>query len=406
MIQSFENFIGNQLRISIIIPIYNMSSYIKECLDSIINQTFKEIEIICVDDCSTDNSAEIIKSYKDHRIKYVTTIKNSGPAIAKNIGINKSSSEFIIFMDPDDYYYNHRVLETLYNNAKIHNVNIIAGNLMVYCTKNNTKEPFIDHTYFHENKFYSFKQNYYSSFNYTRFMFKRDLILKNSLLFPDYLRREDPVFLLNTMIKNDIFYAINDIIYVYRVNHKQVNWSFQKKKDYISSCKENLSICKENNMPKHYLWEFLEFKQSVLLENLFKIDDDINDHIQEVKRSIYYPFIKSSISSKIQDHEKCYINNLLNIISSYSNNKIVIYGFGNIGIDLYEKIKIHGNVKCIIDNNLYGINVDNLKISKDTDLDSFDDCIIILTVYNEYNKKQLINKLLQDGFKKNQIVYA
>lgn len=396
----------NKYKVSVIIPVFNMEEYITECLDSILNQTLKDIEILCIDDCSTDNSSEIIKNFKDSRIKYIKLDRNSGSAIARNRGIDEANGEFIVFMDSDDYYYNNDSLEKLYTNAILNNTNIIAGNLLVYYVKYNLKKPFIDDSYFSENKFYSFKDNYISTFNYQRFMFKRDFLINNKLFFPNYLRRQDPVFLLRVMLQNDIFYGINDIIYTYRFTHKEINWNTQRKKDYISSCKENLSICKENNMPKHYLWEFLEFKQSVLLENLFKIDDDINDHIQEVKRSIYYPFIKSTISSKIQDHEKYYINNLLNIISSYSNNKIVIYGFGNIGIDLYEKIKIHGNVKCIIDNNLYGINVDNLKISKDTDLDSFDDCIIILTVYNEYNKKQLINKLLQDGFKKNQIVYA
>lgn len=92
-------------KVSIIVPIYNAEKYIKECLDSLISQTYKNIEIICVDDCSKDCSLQIVKDYmaKDSRIKIFKNKKNSGPSISRNLGIENSSGDFLMFIDSDDY---------------------------------------------------------------------------------------------------------------------------------------------------------------------------------------------------------------------------------------------------------------------------------------------------------------
>ncbi|WP_297277207.1 glycosyltransferase family 2 protein [uncultured Brachyspira sp.] len=89
---------------SIIIPVYNTEKYISKCLDSLINQTFKDIEIIVVNDCSTDNSKQIIESYKekDSRIIYIENKVNSGPLVARKNGTLKSSSKYVTYIDSDD----------------------------------------------------------------------------------------------------------------------------------------------------------------------------------------------------------------------------------------------------------------------------------------------------------------
>ena len=77
------------IKISIIIPVYNTEKYLKKCLDSIINQTLKSLEIICIDDCSTDNSLNILKEYqlKDKRIKIIEQKENKGQGVARNLGL-------------------------------------------------------------------------------------------------------------------------------------------------------------------------------------------------------------------------------------------------------------------------------------------------------------------------------
>lgn len=92
--------------VSIITPCYNASLYIKDTIESVLNQTYENWELLVIDDCSTDNSAEIIKSYRDKRIRYYKTEKPSGsPALPRNIGIANSFGQYIAFLDSDDIWY-------------------------------------------------------------------------------------------------------------------------------------------------------------------------------------------------------------------------------------------------------------------------------------------------------------
>ena len=91
-------------KVSIIIPVYNVEQYLPKCLDSIINQTLKDIEIICINDGSIDNSLSILKEYasKDDRIIIIDK-ENEGQGIARNLGIKKAKGKYIGFVDPDDW---------------------------------------------------------------------------------------------------------------------------------------------------------------------------------------------------------------------------------------------------------------------------------------------------------------
>ena len=91
-------------KVSIIVPIYNSEKYMNKCIESILNQTLTEIEIILVNDGSTDNSGKIIDNYakKDNRIKVIHQ-QNSGPSVARNKGISTAKGKYIGFVDSDDY---------------------------------------------------------------------------------------------------------------------------------------------------------------------------------------------------------------------------------------------------------------------------------------------------------------
>lgn len=117
-----------EIKISVIIPIYNMERYLEESLNSVLNQTMNEIEIICVDDGSTDGSLEILRRYKENNECLKILIqKNQGSGAARNAGIGAARGEFVAFMDPDDYYADNDVLEYLYTCAKRERVNLCGG---------------------------------------------------------------------------------------------------------------------------------------------------------------------------------------------------------------------------------------------------------------------------------------
>ncbi len=117
--------INNNVDISVIVPIYNTAKYLKRCLDSLINQTKENIELILINDGSTDESEKIIKNYNDKRIKYYKN-KNKGIGKTRNFGIEKSSGEYLMFIDSDDYISNN-CCEELYKKAKNENADIVVA---------------------------------------------------------------------------------------------------------------------------------------------------------------------------------------------------------------------------------------------------------------------------------------
>lgn len=99
--------------VSIIMPSWNTGNFIAESIQSVINQTYKNWELIIVDDCSTDNTDEVVKSFKDKRIRYLKNEKNSGAAITRNRAISEAKGEWIAFLDSDDLWLDEKLEKQL-----------------------------------------------------------------------------------------------------------------------------------------------------------------------------------------------------------------------------------------------------------------------------------------------------
>lgn len=125
----------HEIKVSVIIPIYNAYDYLRPAMDSVTNQTLSDIEIICVDDGSTDRSLEIIKEYQaaDERIRIVTE-NNAGAAIARNNGIRRARGEYVAFLDADDFVA-PTCLETLYSLAKENDLDIAIAQYDIFVEK-------------------------------------------------------------------------------------------------------------------------------------------------------------------------------------------------------------------------------------------------------------------------------
>ncbi len=186
--------------ISVVIPVYNAAQYLPTCLDSILNQTLGELEIICVDDGSTDASLAIIKQYaqQDPRIRIISHA-HAGVSAARNIGITTADGEYIAFMDADDYYPATDILEQLFKAAKFQKVCLCGGSLVMidqadqHCLAHqldpvNYKQAFTRSGYI---KYCDYQYDY----GFYRFLYQRNFLIKHQLLFPPYIRFEDPPFL-------------------------------------------------------------------------------------------------------------------------------------------------------------------------------------------------------------------
>ncbi|WP_295746729.1 glycosyltransferase [uncultured Limosilactobacillus sp.] len=116
-------------KISVIVPIYNVASYLKQCLDSIVSQTYRNLEIVLVNDGSTDNSLQICQQYQeqDKRIRVISQ-KNAGVSAARNTGIEVSTGQYLTFVDPDDCYSTDNALDILSSLVNKNHVKIAVGN--------------------------------------------------------------------------------------------------------------------------------------------------------------------------------------------------------------------------------------------------------------------------------------
>ena len=146
-------------KVSVIIPIYNVEPYLRKCLDSVCNQTLKDIEIICINDCSPDNSLAIVKEYakNDNRIKIIDFLQNQGVAVARNTAMNQVKGEFIGFVDPDEWV-DLDFYEKLYNKAKECNSDLVIGNIKTISNGKEIKNCYDFQIFKNEKVFYGLFQ--------------------------------------------------------------------------------------------------------------------------------------------------------------------------------------------------------------------------------------------------------
>ena len=239
---------GLEIKISVIVPIYNTARYIRSCLDSILKQTLREIEVICINDGSSDNSLEILKGYssKDARVKVIDQ-ENKGTAAAKNAGLKEVRGEFIAFMDSDDFYPSSNVLEKLYNTALEHHVDVCGGSRLMTVDAEGKQMNLRDNFFADRAQPISYIETQ-QDFGYTLYVYRTELIKNNNISFPLYTFWEDPVFLVNVMYAASKFYCIPEVVYCYRKNHKKRFFSEENVFHLLSGCYDNMHFAKEHHL--------------------------------------------------------------------------------------------------------------------------------------------------------------
>jgi len=196
-------------KISIIVPIYNEEENLRKCIESLINQTYKELEIILINDGSTDKSKEIIESFKDKRIVAIHK-KNTGISDTRNTGIDKSTGDYIMFVDSDDYL-ELNCIERLIETAEKENSEIVMFNyyLETPSKRIEIKLPKIEARNLKEDKDLLTKIHLGPCTK----IFKSELIKDN--LFPLNLKYEDVPFVVEAVIKAGKISFIPDYLYHY-----------------------------------------------------------------------------------------------------------------------------------------------------------------------------------------------
>ncbi len=235
----------NDISVSVIVPVYNVAPYLSRCLDSVLNQTLQNLEVICIDDGSTDASFQILSDYatRDARV-IVRRQSNLGAGTARNNAIRAARGEFIAFMDGDDFYPDDCTLSRMYDAARANNVKICGGGVIQLRGEELVSDPsrFEAGYTFAADGIMAYS-DYQFDWGYWRFIYDREFLLENNLFFPDYLRYQDPPFFVRAMTTAQNFYALAAPTYVYRVSYKQVAWTPRKVTDFVRGLTDVLRIC-------------------------------------------------------------------------------------------------------------------------------------------------------------------
>lgn len=300
--------------VSIIVPVYNSEKYIEKCISSIVNQTLKNIEIIIVNDGSTDNSINIISklSNEDNRIKVINQ-KNSGVSAARNNGINNSNGEYIGFVDADDYI-ELEMYESMYSKAEEFDADIVICNVKdILESKEKVSLNFEDGLISIENiKPKNFLKDKYFKLGSAVWhkIFKKSLIVENNIKFINYneVSSEDTIFNLQAMLKSKNIYCIDKPFYNYIIRENSLTKSKIAKENMIYRCKNTVNIihkyCEENNIDIdkyiYYLtyFEFINSLSYVHPKNLNNLSLGIKEYS---KSEFYKKSLKNIIFSNTLD---------------------------------------------------------------------------------------------------------
>lgn len=283
------------VKISVIIPVYNDEKFLGECLDSVSNQTLDDIEIICINDGSTDSSLEILNEYSTDKRITIITQTNQGSAIARNKGLDIAQGEYIGFLDADDIYINRQSLEIMFDAAKKHDASMISANLKFLTQERNL----ISNPHYKRGTFHYFREEgiiepdeYGIPFYFYKNLYKADLI--EDIRFPDLLRGQDPIFLSKVLSEVDEIYGVPIDFYGYMVplSFDKLD-SYTKKYHYICQYRQCIDILDNSELFK----TSDGYMHNLMLYLNGNVDAEVYDIVCEVFDEKYFEGYKSEYDS-------------------------------------------------------------------------------------------------------------
>lgn len=320
----------NQIKVSVVIPIYNVEQYLPKCLASIVHQTLQEIEIICVNDGSTDNCLKILKEFKskDKRIKIINK-ENGGLGNARNAGLESAKGEYISFIDSDDYI-DKNFLELLYNEAKEDDADVACGGIK---RENDGETHFLinySQTVITDDIYQKINISKAAQFSFVwNKIYKHTFLKENELKFMQDIVFEDLVYTPQIMIKSNTLATVPDTFYHYVKREKSI---FQDKgnvdleKDKIFALKYMCEYYKNagidfNQVP--ILMETYERAKGVKGVNVDEIKESEPERIERLERVKLDNLYKISVIIPVYNSEK-YISECLDSVINQSLKDIEI----------------------------------------------------------------------------------
>ena len=346
---------NDSIDVSIIIPAYNSDKYIEKCLNTARKQTLKNIEIICIDDASTDKTLEIINNHVrfDKRVCVFTNTTNLGPGASRNIGIKHARGKYITFLDADDWL-DENTLECVLKKSEENNLDLLLFKLINM--NNITKLLYKTETYS-----MNFLEKYYNRvFNHddisANILFKipvtapgklylRSFLLENNIRFNETTMYEDNPFFIETFLKARRVSVVDEYFYKRRVHSDSLTSNTKKDMmDIHNVLDEIFSILKSNDSYyMKYKLSLYDFMIHTLLNRFQKIDNEFkNDFFNKTKSLIEKYIVEYDLNDDIKYNLSK--NNLrtYNLIVKSMNSE------NNIIKDIQENISLNTPIASIV----------------------------------------------------------
>ena len=278
-------------KISVIVPVYNVGKFLEECLDSIINQTFSDIEVLCIDDCSTDNSYSILTEYskKDSRIKVFSMNKNSGLSVVRNLGIEKSLGKYISFIDSDDYL-DLDFYSLLYKEANKYKAEISMSNIKMLDNKNLREFQTVSS----EGCFSSFVEKFQDirRGSVCDKLYLKSFLIEINLSFPVGKYYEDNFFTVKSIYLANKLTKVKKASYIYRKNQNSITTKLSIKKilDIIEARKNIKQFMKANFFSAEEKQLVLSFMKKSISNPIILIGKSIVKYNLFLYKKIYNRF--------------------------------------------------------------------------------------------------------------------
>lgn len=286
-------------RVSVVVPVYNIKPHLEQCLDSIIAQSLRDIEIICVDDGSTDGSHHILHDYaqKDNRLSVATQI-NSGPGIARNTGLDVATGEFVIFLDSDDYF-EAEFLEKMAAKLDDTGADVAICQAVEFDTTSGKKYPsewMLKKEYLPGETFSPTEINkYLFQFTYGMAwdkMYRREWLVSTGIRYPALRNSEDLAFVFPTLLAARRITILPQIFIYHRVNRESSvsNTRREHPKDPYIAFRVVRDYLQEQGLMPLYRQSFMNWSMEFLTWHVCNISDfEIQSKYIDIIRNEWFP---------------------------------------------------------------------------------------------------------------------
>ncbi len=357
--------------ISVIIPIFNSERTLKKSINSVLQQTISKLEIICIDDGSTDTSLEQIKMMqKQYPHIRLLEQEHGGAGPARNLGIRSAKGKYIAFLDADDEFVEPEALEMMVQACSEFHAHI-CGSYRIVCENGKERDTglFRDYKILNKGRFIEYRDFQYD-YDYQSFIFDRDFLSRNDIWFPSYMRYQDPPFFVKAMTIAERFYVMPVVLYKYRFDSLKHELVTKYVDHILQGLLDTLEIAKRKRYNKLFgniigrvEWEYHDAILKNLSERSIALLVAINGLYRQFKGQELE--ILSEICSGMRTTGKLiYSHDLLRMIvlikqsgkgfqgyfESHGIHTVVVYGLGAYGEILINELEICGiKILCGID---------------------------------------------------------